>query len=286
MLYYKFLREKKANDHAVLKSCVSGKMKFSLFTDMKDKTETFVSIDEENVGDTLKRLIDETCQTRNLTILQKQLNLVSRIYPKYKTALNSITPLLKQFLSMANVIPSNFFDMAKNLLRDFAQSAVDDIQKRIGILCITKVIDNLRMWNEYADQAKGFAIEYEDLESLFVGDDTDVFNRIREIDYVKERLPIRLSTCDFERLFFTKLKKYEFEKESRVIKVLSDSDCVNESNGHFISVFPERYIRRVIVGWNCPDKEFSEIKEIVTKQSDDRIRVVRAIAIGNHVEIQ
>ena len=56
--------------------------------------------------------------------------------------------------------------------------------------------------------------------------------------------------------------------------------------GHFITISPEKYIKRVIVGWNCPNAEFNEIKEIVAKQSKDRIQVVRAVAVGNHVKIQ
>lgn len=286
MPYYKFLHESNTSDHAVLKSCVRGRMKFSLFTEMDDKTETFVSIDEENIEVTLKRLIEESCRTRDFSNLQRQLNLVGRIYPELSAGFESITPSLEQLLSLMNAIPSEVFDMAMNLLPEFVQGALDNIQKRIGILCITKTIDNQKMWEEYAANANGFVVEYEGLESLFVGDDTGVFNGIKDINYVKERLPIRLSACDFERIFFTKLKKYDFEKEFRVIKVLSDCDYDNGLGGHFITISPEKYIKRVIVGWNCPNAEFNEIKEIVAKQSKDRIQVVRAVAVGNHVKIQ
>ena len=158
-----------------------------------------------------------------------------------------------------------------------------DIQERIGILCITKEIRNERMWEKYADNAKGFVVEYNDLESVFTGDGTGVFDEIRKINYVdgEKRPALRLSKSDFDRLFFTKLKDtYSFEKEYRVIKVLYE--CKSENGGYFITIDPEKYISRIIVGWNKTPEEFEEIKDFVNKHSS--IPVVQAFANGDHIE--
>ena len=189
--------------------------------------------------------------------------------------------MLEGMASLLEKFPSNMAEMVGPILSIFTQNVVEEIQKRIGILCITKVIDNQRMWEEYADNASGFVIEYEGLESLFVGDETGVFDRIKTVNYVEKRLPIRLSACDFERLFYTKLTNYEFEKESRVIKLLSECD---DKSG-FIRISPERYIKRVIVGWNCPDVEFAKIKEVASCQSNGGIPVARANLVNGHIQM-
>ena len=279
MLYYKFLHESERGEHSVLKSCIDGRMKFSLFGSMKDRTETFVSIDGEEIDATLNQIVREGIQSRDCSNLRKQLALIGRIYPECN--INECIPKLEGMVSLLGMMPSNMAEMVRQILSIFTQNVVDDIQKRIGILCITKVIDNQRMWEEYADNAGGFVIEYEGLESLFVGDETGVFDRIKTVNYVEKRLPIRLSACDFERLFYTKLTNYEFEKESRVIKVLSECD---DKSG-FIRISPERYIKRVIVGWNCPDVEFAKIKEVASCQSNGGIPVARANLVNGHIQM-
>lgn len=92
-----------------------------------------------------------------------------------------------------------------------------------------------------------------------------------------------MSVCDFDRLFFTKLRKiYGFEKEYRVIKILHE--CNHKNGGYFITIDPKKYIRRIIVGWDNTPEEFKKIKEFVNKHSS--IPVVQAIANGDNVEIR
>lgn len=223
--------------------------------------------------------MQEGCQSRDFFNLRKQLTLINKIYPECDVG--RLLPMLEETITLLGEFPVNTVEIARQLLPGFVQDAADDILKKIGILCITKVIENKRMWEEYADNANGFVVEYDGLDSLFVGDETGVFDRIRDVDYVGERLSIRLSACDFERLFYTKLAKYEFEKESRVIKVLSE--CDDEFG--FVRISPERFVKRVIVGWNCSEENFAKIKEVVAQQSDCSIPVVRAFFADGHVQI-
>ena len=170
MLYYKFLHESGHDEHSVLKSCIDGQIKFSLFTSMQDKTETFVSVDDEEVSTTLAQLIQDGCQSRDFSNLRKQLTLINKIYPECNA--DGFVPMLEKTMTLLGAISPNKVEMARQLLPGFVQDVEDDILKRIGIFCITKVIDNQRMWEEYADNASGFAIEYDGLDSLFVGDET------------------------------------------------------------------------------------------------------------------
>ena len=285
MPYFKFLRETDRDNHAVLKSCIEGNIKFSLFSEMRDQTETHTEVDEKDVKKTIKELLTNFLISMKLAlILPRQIVLVNRIYSNLSVLLNVLkkSPELCLLSSQSHLKKLSY--LIAHYLPIMLEVTNRDIQTRIGILCITKKINDKRMWEEYADEAKGFVVEYRDLNSIFTGDCTGVFDKITKVNYVKKkRLPLRLSACDFDRLFFTKLQDiYGFEREYRVIKVLRD--CNNENGGCFIRINPEKYISRIIVGYNNSLEEFKEIRNYVKEHSS--IPVVQAIANGNQIEIK
>lgn len=286
MPYFKFLRETDRDNHAVLKSCIEGNIKFSLFSEMKDQTETCNEVDKKDVRKTLNAFFKNFLIFVKLAlILPRQIVLVNRIYSNISVLFNVLknSPELRLLRTQSHLKKLSY--LIAHYLPIMLEVTNRDIQTRIGILCITKKINDKRMWEEYADKAKGFVVEYRDLNSVFTGDCTGVFDKITKVNYVegKRRLPLRLSACDFDRLFFTKLKdEYGFEKEYRVIKVLRD--CNNENGNYFIKINPEKYISRIIVGYNNTSEEIKEIRNYVKEHSS--IPVVQAIANGNQIEIK
>ena len=132
------------------------------------------------------------------------------------------------------------------------------------------------MWAHYADNAKGVAIEFENLEEAFAGNSSRVLDKLRPISYYKDQRPsVTLRPSDLSELFFSKHKDWEYEQEYRVVKVLSDCEPVKCSDGkeryYFTIKEPRKYIKRVFVGWNCSDVCFEKIKKVC-----DGIDVVKA----------
>lgn len=187
MPYYKFLKETDRKKHTVLKSSLEGNLKFSLFESMDDKTETVVDIDNENIKTTIERIQQEGVCSKDIENIHNQSKLINQIYSKKNDfAKMVVRDFLSQMKKKGQDSHDNFMGLIQSLLSSSIKTTNKDIQKRIGILCITKEIKNKQMWEDYTDNAKGFVVEYNDLESVFTGDGTGVFDEIKKINYVDE----------------------------------------------------------------------------------------------------
>lgn len=280
MLLYKFVSEKEESSHAVLQSCVEGNLMFSRIPDLNDFSEKFASVDNREMDFSLERIIDEGCWKDEIDNLQCHINLMVKVFPENAEKYKSLIALLPMLKVCSREIINSWMDKLPRLL----QMVNDEMQKRTGIFSATSTFDSFPMWAHYAGNARGFVIEYENLDQEFKGDDTGVFDVFKPIKYCEEiRDKVTFSPSGLDELFFSKLADWECEKEHRLIKVLND--CRKDESGkYFAKEKYNRYIKRVIVGWN--NTHFSEIKKIVTQQSDSRIQVVRAFADVNHIQIQ
>jgi len=143
----------------------------------------------------------------------------------------------------------------------------------LGVLSLTRKPDNSLMWSHYADNHKGFVIEFNENHKFFSprnkGDNN--FNGLTEIEYNEERPHIRgLDKCDWDRLFFFKSKNWKYEKECRLVQHLSKAErVVDDSNGGKIYLFslPSDCFKSVIFGCRMPDIERQKIIDFIKTDS-------------------
>lgn len=94
---------------------------------------------------------------------------------------------------------------------------VESWNNRIGLCSFSEIPNNDLMWSHYADSHKGFCLGF-DCNLLLT---PLLFDYLEPIDYV-DQFPIsnwnQDSTTRFYKRFFTKNKKWEYEKEWRISK--------------------------------------------------------------------
>jgi len=120
------------------------------------------------------------------------------------------------------------------------------------------------MWAHYANNALGFVIEFENLQSVYLGDETGILNEIKDIEYTNRRSGISFDRGSYNSLFFEKNKDWEYESEKRIVTDLNS--CIEYSIGDeviYIQTISKQYISKVIFGWKIPESTIHRLSKEV-----------------------
>ena len=77
------------------------------------------------------------------------------------------------------------------------------------------------MWAHYADLARGFVVVLDDLERSFNGDKTGSLNIPKPVVYADQFIGMTFDPSTQDRLFFSKLSDWSYEREWRVVTALN-----------------------------------------------------------------
>lgn len=126
-------------------------------------------------------------------------------------------------------------------------------------------VTNVLMWSHYADEHRGFCIEYKFNKKFFVTEDRRTV-RFKDIQYHKHEDPINLNTgsINTNEALCSKLDDWAYENEARLITYMPDEQ------GDFvpISLGSEVQIKAVYFGYLCPDIRVQTIKTILSGNPD------------------
>lgn len=294
--FYKFLHDD--GNHNVLKSCLDGNLLFSRIPELNDFSETFAVADKEEIDRSLAEMRRDGCSEEEQRCFYEHVELMKKVFPEFKSTfeLFSSLDLISQpfpFLKMNGLdrliagmgLPKNLLNKITNALPNLLQFMNESIQDKVGIFCVSKTVKNFPMWAHYADNAKGFVVEYKNLEKLFSGDETKALNQIQKVKYYRNKRPaVTLKPDKLNALFFSKQGKWSYETEWRVVKPLAECKKKSVGCGSERSFFkmenPKDYISRIIVGWNG---NLEEVKSIVDEKLG--VPVVQANVVNGNIEI-
>ena len=271
---------------------------FSRIPELNDFSETFAVADRNDIEKALLEMQKKGLCKDEQECFYNHVELMKRVFPDLKDLFESLKPLIKprhlgsvlrsdvlNGVASQLGLPSSMSLIALvNALPDVLQLTNEVIQQRIGIFCVAETFKSFPMWAHYADNARGFVIEYKNLGEIFCGDGkTGVFDELKRVDYYKdERLAVQFHPSKLDEMFFSKHEDWDYEGEYRVVKPLCECKKKIAGDGsvrHFYKVDPEKYIKRIIVGWNG---DFEEIRDYVKEKCD--IPVVQAkVKDGNIV---
>ncbi|WP_176407165.1 DUF2971 domain-containing protein [Fibrobacter sp. UWB4] len=294
-MFYKFLHDDE--NHTVLKSCLDGNLLFSRIPELNDFSETFAVADKEEIDRSLAEMRRDGCSEEEQRCFYEHVELMEKVFPEFKNVFESFKSLnlsrpfpFSQIGGLIQMVAGNGLEInplnkMMNILPSFLQLTNELIQDRVGIFCVSEDVDNFPMWAHYADNAKGFVVEYKNLEVLFCGDGTKMLNQIQEVDYYGvERPAVSLKPDKLNALFFSKQGKWSYETEWRVVKPLAECKKKSVGCGSERSFFkmenPKDYISRIIVGWNG---NLEEVKSIVDEKMG--VPVVQANVVNGNIEI-
>jgi hypothetical protein len=142
------------------------------------------------------------------------------------------------------------------------------------------------MWAHYANNGRGFVVEFRNLERVFEGDDTDVLSKPIGVRYDRERLSVTFETRSHYSLFFAKFSDWSYEQEVRIVLPLTD--CRTETIGDhqiYVREIPQGCISRLILGWNMADALRKDVR-LHVDQLNPRVDVVNAKIVRGRVELE
>lgn len=164
-----------------------------------------------------------------------------------------------------------FVSTIKRLMPDLHARFNSEMEKRIGILCLTEAPDDLLMWAHYACSHEGFAIEF-DPEALFFHQrrtKKDELRHLRPVHYSNIRPSLTFDKADMKALL-TKSEHWAYEREWRMMVDLSDASTVLNFGGKsfHLFAFPTSSIKSVILGSRMPKETRQEILSLIRGSAD------------------
>lgn len=144
----------------------------------------------------------------------------------------------------------------------------------LGIFSLSEVPDDLLMWAHYAANHTGFVLEFDGEHSWFweqrpEGDDCGT---LKKVSYADEPSSRYLAELKAHEVFYTKGKKWEYEREWRIIRPLAESS-MSPSEGVFLFDVPATAITGVIAGLRTSSESLQELQRV--RQGNHQITHLR-----------
>ena len=269
---YKFISEP---EH--VKFLLQGSVKFTPISELNDPSELSPVIVRDNVQKSLTRLRREGYNDQEFSDLQKQGHLLERLAPEYlKTSVPSSPKEATEriCLSQYDNIPR-----LEHMMYDNAQK----ISSRIGIFCLSKRRDSLLMWAHYANNAKGLAVGFQDLDKIFPGDNTGVLRQPIAVSYEEDGVDITFEPRSHKSLFFCKFPDWKYEQEVRIILPLDECCQDNLNEKIYTYNIPSIHIVRVVLGWKMEPEMICKVKNYVHKMNP-KVNIVQTHISRGRIE--
>ena len=148
-----------------------------------------------------------------------------------------------------------------------SRQILDDLNKHVGILCLSKSPNSILMWSHYADQYQGAVISF-DADGEFFADQIPV-------EYVNERPKIPIETYTSGPIPLAELcnksKEWWYEQEVRIARLLKECKKTDQVDSRGFSVFtaelPRDAIVSIALGERTPIAQQKEIYTLIKPTS-------------------
>jgi hypothetical protein len=164
------------------------------------------------------------------------------------------------------------------------------LNSRIGILSLSEIPDSFLMWCRYALERTGFVYELDDKHPWFWAktDAKDDTHELRKVSYVDVPALPYLAELEAQEVLYNKRKKWECEREWRIIRPFVES---SERIGEDIYLFdvPPSVLTGVIVGGCATDDSMQGLVQIIASNADLahlRVGCAHLIPTEHRVEIE
>jgi hypothetical protein len=185
-------------------------------------------------------------------------------------ARNLITKEQIESLTRAHMLSENngFASILKGLTPVLHSRFNEEMEKRIGILCLTEAPDDILMWAHYACSHEGFVIEFDPGSAFFNQRRTqkDEFRHLRPVQYSNVRPSLTFDNADFKAML-TKSEHWSYEREWRMMADLNDATTSLSIHGktYHLFEFPSSCIKSVILGARMPQAIKARFLELISK---------------------
>lgn len=158
----------------------------------------------------------------------------------------------------SNMLPDDF---ESDFCHDIAIREIrEELDKSIGILCLSKRNNSHLMWAHYANNYSGVVLEFDKEHEFFEG--------LMDVEYREKRLKINFDYfINREKeiplsALFVKPKVWEYENEVRIVRNLNALKKIKNSRGKlpiYLDDIPMECIKSVTLGERTPTREAKDI---------------------------
>lgn len=171
--------------------------------------------------------------------------------------------------------------LMKNNMPYLRNEVIAKYSENIGILSLTEKRDNLLMWAHYANNYKGFVIEFDKTRQFFNSRrfPADSCGGLRKVKYSDVRPSRRLlMEMTPEEFFLIKSKQWEYEQEWRMIASLEDAKDLNltkqgkqliDADGLpvFLCPIPPACITGIVFGSRMTEENKTKVSDLLSNDS-------------------
>jgi hypothetical protein len=270
MRLFKFVGSKSA-----VLNIAKGTLKFTPLDELNDPTELTPVMDRAAVRASLESLRMNGLTQDQYDWLVRQDAVLDLLAPQEKV-LNAPKTLAEANRLLAISTYDNLDYMERKLF-----ATIESIRAKIGVLSLSERYDSLPMWAQYADLAKGFVVIFENLELSLKGDKTGSLNVPKPVVYTERFIGMTFDPSTQDRLFFSKILDWSYEREWRVVTALEA--CRRSSDGKlYLYDVPPSHLAGVICGWRVGEEDISSLRDDL-KRVNPNARLIRAILDSGRV---
>lgn len=165
-------------------------------------------------------------------------------------------------------------------LQKWQIEAFEKHNERSGIFCLAEFPNNQTMWNAYSNCQTGFCVGFEPLTlfSSFQG----AGGHVRYVDELPIIYPTPKHDYDTQNFLqvYTKLKKWEFEKEYRSY-IFKETPLNDDTR---IKTVPVEAYKEIIIGNNMPISMIDELIDHIPQELK-HIKLRKACLINGNIQI-
>lgn len=247
------------DNHEVADSLLAGRVKFTPIRELNDPAELNPNFNQQAVVESLLRLRKDGYSDEDMFYLRRQGALLQKL-------LETPTPKLNSREEATRLIQSPLYDSMERL-EDLLTEVAQAMAPKVGIFCLSNRFNSLPMWAHYANGAKGFAIEFKNLERVFQGDETGVLRQPRPVIYETEITGVTFDPVSHETLFFSKFLDWSYEQEVRVVLPLAEcKQSISKDKPIYLFDLPPECVERIIFGWHMPENDQENIKQAIQQK--------------------
>jgi Protein of unknown function (DUF2971) len=165
---------------------------------------------------------------------------------------------------------ANLQNQAERNLPHTIKTIYEMNDKNFGILSLSEESTSACMWKRYADQGRGFLVEFDPSHSWFrqkITEDDDL-RHLRRVIYVADRTPSYLLAITAQDYLYTKETKWEYEKEWRIILNFNSAACKvgNDNKGTDVLLFaiPPDCLISLTVGYNASHEFVEQVRTAIS----------------------
>lgn len=159
----------------------------------------------------------------------------------------------------------------------------ENLDKHMGVLSLSEVVDNVLMWSHYSSGHTGFTLGFDARHPYFNArlSEVDEFRHLRRVEYRNERPNAPLSFLSGVEMFLVKSTDWAYEKEWRIMRPLVDAETSTDTQILPVHLFryPSDAIKEIIFGAKILPSTRSALLEVFAAQPALRHAVLKQASI-------